>query len=112
MNNPYSHVDWAALTITAQLPDAAPLTPDWTRAAACANDYELFDRVLASTNSADRTQARDELLELCAGCPVRALCHTRGVTTRSSGIWGGAELDRGRVRQPRRSRPVPQPTAA
>ncbi|CRK49487.1 Transcriptional regulator WhiB [Rhodococcus sp. RD6.2] len=45
--------------------------------------------------SDDFTHARD----VCNGCPIRLQCTHFAVSTGQSGVWGGMEFDRGRVRR-------------
>ncbi len=45
--------------------------------------------------SDDFTHARD----VCNGCPIRLQCTHFAVSTGQSGVWGGKEFDRGRVRR-------------
>jgi hypothetical protein len=51
--------------------------------------------VFFPTVSADLDLAR----LICAGCPVALGCRQHGVASRSSGVWGGLLLDRGRRRR-------------
>lgn len=86
------------------LPHLDP-TPPWTASSNCVDSYHLLDATLLP-RSRERSDAVEALTALCDQCPVRRLCREYGIATRSWGVWGGVELQNGRIprhRSPARS---------
>ncbi|MFH5208533.1 WhiB family transcriptional regulator [Antrihabitans spumae] len=74
------------------LADLLPISdaPDWLRAACRgdANPEAWFPFP---------TQDYGYALSVCARCPILLQCGEFGRATGQSGVWGGRDLDRGRV---------------
>jgi len=61
------------------------IEPDWTAAATCVSvDPELW----FPTEGGRTSRA---VLEICAGCPVRASCLATAIVNVEDGIWGGVQ---------------------
>ena len=88
----------------------------WVRLGRCANSPRAYDTAVDSTGKRAAAAREAFISTYCTGCPVVAECGRWGAETRSTGIFGGQQLEFGRTvaqrRAARRSRPTPSPLAA
>lgn len=88
------------------------LIPDWTEHGACSGDPHPDDWF-------PKGSAHDEqykrALNICNGCPVKALCYKYAKDEKLIGIWGGHHfgVTQGRIRRDgMHDRPTPKPRKA
>lgn len=43
------------------------------------------------------SQPFNDARRICEKCPIRSACYEYGTATGQSGVWGGVDLDQGRV---------------
>ena len=67
---------------------SGPLGLDWHEPAVCRSRTDLFFGKAGERPGA-RQRRETAAVALCAGCPVRELCHNAGRENAETGIWGG-----------------------
>lgn len=67
---------------------------DWMKFGSCVGSPDperYFDKYLKNPTVALQVQ------KMCVDCPVRTECFNYGVTSKSTGVWGGLWLQTGKV---------------
>jgi Transcription factor WhiB len=66
---------------------------DWDADASCKG----YDTNLFFDKYEEDLQLRPAIDNLCSNCPIARECFARGVSNKSTGVWGGIYIDNGKI---------------